>query len=288
VKPAPFEYHAPEHVDAVLELIADEERELRVLAGGQSLVPMMNLRLATPDGLVDLRRVRELRYVRSDQGGRLALGAGARQSDALRAPAVARGWPILTVALREIAHPQVRNRGTVCGSLAHHDPAAELPAVAVALSARIDVRSMRGSRELAAEDFFVSYFETALEPGELLAEVSFPPLAAGTGWSFMELARRRGDFALVGVATLLRRDGGLADSTRIVLFGAGERPVCCRAAEAALDGRVPEEDVAREVAQHVAEEINPVDDAHASADYRRAAAAALVERAVAEAWERCA
>jgi aerobic carbon-monoxide dehydrogenase medium subunit len=288
VKPAPFEYHAPQHVEGVLELIADEEREMRVLAGGQSLVPMMNFRLARPDGLVDLRRVEALRYVRREDGGRLAVGAGARQSDALRDPAVAQGWPLIAAALREIAHPQVRNRGTVCGSLAHHDPAAELPAVSVALDARMTVRSVQGNRELAAEEFFVSYFETALGPGELLAEVWFPALPAGTGWSFREVARRRGDFALVGVATLVRRESGVAASPRIVVFGAGKRPVRCRSAEAALDGRAPEEEVRREVADRVAEEIDPVDDVHASGEYRRDAAAALVERAIGEAWERCA
>jgi carbon-monoxide dehydrogenase medium subunit len=287
VKPAPFDYHAPEHVEGVLEAIADQEREVRVLAGGQSLVPMMNFRLARPDGLVDLRRVRELRYVRVDGDGRLAVGAGVRQAETLLDPAVAAGWPIVTAALRQIGHPQVRSRGTVCGSIAHHDPAAELPAVAVALDARMTVRSSQGSRELGAEEFFVSYYETALEPGELLSEVSFPAPAPGTGWAFGELARRRGDFALVGIAALVRRRGEVAESPRIVLFGAGERPLRCRAAEAELDGRAPEADVVGEVAKRAREEISPVDDVHASADYRREAAGVLIERALGEAWGRC-
>lgn len=287
MKPAPFEYHAPEHVEGVLEAIADRDREMRVLAGGQSLVPMMNFRLARPDGLVDLGRVRELRYVRREEDGRLAVGAGARQADALWDPAVADGWPIMTAALREIGHPQVRNRGTVCGSIAHHDPAAELPAIAVALDARMTVRSADGEREVEAEGFFVSYFETALEPGELLVEVSFPPPEPGTGWAFGELARRRGDFALVGVAALVRRQGDVVASPRIVLFGAGERPMRCRAAEAALTERAPEADVLREVTERAGEEIAPVDDVHASAEYRRETAAVLVERAIGLAWGRC-
>jgi aerobic carbon-monoxide dehydrogenase medium subunit len=288
VKPAPFDYHAPERVEGVLEMIADQDREMRVLAGGQSLVPMMNFRLARPDGLVDLNRVRELRYVRVEGDGSLAIGAGARQVDALRNPGLAEGWPIVIAALEQIGHPQIRSRGTVCGSIAHNDPAAELPAVAVALDAQMTVRSANGEREIGAEEFFVSYFETALEPGELLSEVSFPAPEPGTGWAFGELARRRGDFALIGVAALVRRRGDVAASPRIVLFGAGERPVRCSAAEATLDGRPPEPDVVREAAERARDEIAPLDDVHASADYRRELATVLVGRAVRQAWERCA
>lgn len=286
VKPIQFEYHAPERPDEVLELLADTDREIRVLAGGQSLVPMMNMRLAAPEALVDLRRVSELRYVRADEDRGLAVGAGASQSDALREPAVARGWPILVAALREIAHPQVRNRGTVCGSLAHHDPAAELPALAMALDARITARSVDGERRLAADELFVSHFETALAPGELLAEATFPPLPAGTGWSFRELARRRGDFALVGVAALLRRERGVAAAPRIVVLGAGVRPIRCPEAERAVEGHALSDDVARDAGERVAAEIDPADDVHASARYRREAAAVLTERALGEAWGR--
>jgi carbon-monoxide dehydrogenase medium subunit len=286
VKPAPFDYYAPEHVEGVLEALADQDREMRILAGGQSLVPMMNFRLARPDGLVDLNRVEGLRYVRVEDDGSLAIGAGARQVDALRNPVVAEAWPIVTAALERIGHPQIRSRGTICGSLAHNDPAAELPAVAVALDAQLTVRSANGEREMGAEEFFVSYYETALEPGELLSEVSFPAPESDTGWAFGELARRRGDFALIGVAALVRRRGDVAASPRIVLFGAGERPVRCSAAEVALDGRAPEPDVVREVAERTRDEIAPLDDVHASADYRREIATVLVERAIHQAWER--
>lgn len=286
MKPISFEYHAPERADEVLGLLADTERETRVLAGGQSLVPMMNMRLAAPDALVDLRRVSELRYVHASDSGGLAVGAGASQSDALLEPAVARGWPILAAALGAIAHPQVRNRGTVCGSLAHHDPAAELPALALALDAQLTARSAAGERRLAADGFFVSHFETALDPGELLAEAWFPPLPAGTGWSFRELARRRGDFALVGVATLVRREDGVATAPRIVMLAAGERPIRCREAEAAVEGGVLTDEVAREAGERAAAEIDPADDVHASAAYRREATAALAERALGEAWGR--
>jgi len=232
VKPAAFAYHAPRHLDEVLALLADDGVESRVLAGGQSLVPMMNFRLAVPEALVDLRHVAELHYLRVAADGALEIGAGTTQAQLLRDPEAQAGWPLLVDGVRHVGHPQVRSRGTVCGSLAHND-------------------------------FFVSYYEVALEPGELLVEARFPAVPAGSGWSFREVARRRGDFALVGVACLVT-----AAQTRLVVFGASERPVLL--AE-------PDE---------VAAAVRPLDDVHASAEYRREVAVDLAAAALAEAQER--
>ena len=283
MKPAPFAYHAPDQLDEVLALLGDQAHEVRLLAGGQSLVPMMNFRLAAPEVLVDLRRVEALRDVRRTDDGALAIGAGARQSTLLRDPLVTEGWPLLTEGARHIGHPQVRSRGTVCGSLAHHDPTAELPALAVALDARMLLASAAGTRELTAEEFFVSYYAVALEPGEMLLEVRFPQCAPDVGWSFKEVARRRGDFALVGVAALVERDGnGTVSSSRLVLCGVGDRPFRAKEAEEAVVGGASFEEAGR----LVSEAVQPMGSIHASAEYRRECAGTLAARALADAWER--
>lgn len=287
MKPPPFRYHAPERLEDLLELLDGGDDEIRVLAGGQSLVPVMNFRLARPDALVDLNRVDSLRYVRRTADGRLAVGAGTRQSDLIRDPRAVAGWALLVEGIRHIGHPQIRNRGTVCGSLAHHDPTAELPALALALDADLELASTRGRRELAAADFFVSSFETALEPDELLLEVSFAPPPADAGWSFREIARCRSGGAIVGAAVQLRRDGdGAIVEPRLVVFGAGARALRCSRAEQLAQGRRLDDGLLRDLAGAVAEEVDPVADLHATADYRREAAGTLVSRAVAESWER--
>jgi carbon-monoxide dehydrogenase medium subunit len=266
MKPARFAYEAPTQLDAALALLADDPVESRVIAGGQSHVPMMNFRLAVPELRVDLNRIAALRYVRVD-GGTLRVGAGARQVALLRDPAVAAGWPLLAAGVRHIGHPQIRSRGTVCGSLAHHDPVAELPALAVALDATMTVAGAGGRRQVAAADFFVSYYESDVQPGEILVEAAFPPVAAGTGWGFGEIARRRGDFALVGAAGLLRRgdDGGVADA-RLVLFGVAERPLRATAAEQALAGSDAGPDAQARVRELVAAGVDPVADGPATAE----------------------
>jgi carbon-monoxide dehydrogenase medium subunit len=271
VKPAAFEYHAPERLDEMLTLLADDEREARVLAGGQSLVPMMNFRLAVPEVLVDLRRVDELRRIGEAADGALEVGAAVTQAAVLGHPRARAGWPVLCEAIRHVGHPQIRSRGTLCGSLAHHDPHGELPALAVALGATMVVAGTAGTREVAAEDFFVSYYEVALEPGEMLVQARFPALPAGSGWSFREIARRRGDFALVGVVCVLA-----PGDPRLVVFGAADRPLRMTAAEQDPD----------DAARLVADNVQPLDDLHASASYRREAAADLATAAVTEARER--
>jgi CO/xanthine dehydrogenase FAD-binding subunit len=287
MKPAPFAYHAPERLDELLELLGSEKQEARVIAGGQSLVPMMNFRLAMPEALVDLRRVEGIRHVQRNADGSLTIGAGARQSALLREPLVKDGWPILAEGASYIGHPQVRSRGTVCGSLVHHDPTAELPALAMALDARMVIASSIGTRELSADDFFVSYYSVALERGEMVLEVRFPPTAPGSGGSFMELARRRGDFALVGVAALIEPQNGNVGSARLVLCGVGARPFRATAAEDALAGQKLTDALLDEVSAIVSEAVQPLDSLHASAQYRREAAGVLAARALAKAWERC-
>jgi carbon-monoxide dehydrogenase medium subunit len=285
LKPAPFTYHAPQELDELLALLGDDTRDTRVIAGGQSLVPMMNFRLAAPERLVDLRRIERLGELRVLPDG-LAVGAAVTQAAVLRSPAVAAQLPVLTEAIRHIGHPQIRSRGTVCGSLAHHDPTAELPAIAVALGARMAVMSAAGRREVPADDFFVSYYEVALEPGELLAEVVFPAPAATSGWSVRELARRRGDFALVGVVAGRERAADRAAETRLVAFGVGDRPRRLTAIESLVDGSVPDAELLDAVREAVAEALDPVSDIHASAELRRELAGELAAAALEEAWSR--
>ena len=285
MKPAPFAYHAPAQLPELLELLADDLSDVRVIAGGQSLVPMMNFRLAAPEVLVDLRRVPELRGLRWAPDGALTVGAAVTQAQLLRDRRACDAFPVLAEGIRHIGHPQIRSRGTVCGSLAHHDPHAELPALALALDARMTVASAQGVREVPADDFFVSYYEVALEPGELLTAVTFPAQPADAGWAFRELARRRGDFALVGAVAGMRAVGGAAAGTRLVLFGVGDRPRRIAAVEQLLDGAAPAERLG-EVPALVVAAIDPVSDLHASAEYRREVAGELAVAALAEAWER--
>jgi carbon-monoxide dehydrogenase medium subunit len=213
---------------------------------------------------VDLRRVEGLDRIEIDQAGALDVGAVVTQAQLLRDPRVREGWPLLHDGVSQIGHPQIRSRGTVCGSLAHHDPHGELPALAVALDAQLEVAGPHGRRTIAAEDFFVSYYEVALEPGELLVAVRFPALAHQAGWGFAEIARRRGDFALVGVACVVAPGG----KTRLAFFGVGDKPVLVTDPAA------------------IADAVAPLDDLHASAQYRREVAVSLGEMALAQAKER--
>lgn len=285
MKPAPFIYHAPTQLDELLALLSDGEGETRVIAGGQSLVPMMNFRLSTPEVLVDLRRVEALQGLRRLPDGALVVGAGVTQAQLLRDSAVAADFPLLAAGIGHIGHPQIRSRGTICGSIAHHDPTAELPAIALALDARMTIRSAQGSREMPAADFFVSYYETALEPGEMLAEVTFPAPPPRAGWSFRELARRRGDFALVGAVALVERGA----AARLVLFGVGDTARRIEPVERLLDGaQTLDAELLAQVPALVAEAIDPLGDVHASADYRRELAGELAVAVITEASERAA
>lgn len=283
MKPARFDYHAPEELTEVIGLLA--EPDARIIAGGQSLVPLMNFRIASPASLVDLRRVEQLHRVEVDDSGELVIGAGATQSRVLADPRVARHWPLLTQALRRVGHPQIRHRGTVCGSLAHHDPSAELPAVALALGARLVVEGGDGRREVAAEDFFVSYYETSLRPGELVTEVRFPPGSPGERHRFTEVARKHGDFALVGAAAVARHaPSGAIEDLRLVLLGVADKARAFPEIGRRLIDEQPADPA--QIVNEVQNMIDPMDDNRASAAYRRQVAGELAVEAVQSVWRR--
>lgn len=281
MKPAEFDYTAPVTVEEALDALAARPDEARVLAGGQSLVALMNLRLAMPSLVVDINRVEGLEGIVERDGG-VVIGATARQADVERSDVVTSRCRLLVDALRWVSHPQLRNRGTVVGSLVHHDPAAELPAVAVALDAKLTLRSPGGTRVVDAKDFFLTHYTTDVAPGEMVTEVWFPALEAGTGTSFTEIARRRGDFALVGVAVALRAQEGEVTGARVAMCAMADRPVRCRAVEEALVGAPSEPATFATAAAAVDDEaaLSPSDDIHASAHYRRSVASVLVERAL--------
>jgi CO/xanthine dehydrogenase FAD-binding subunit len=288
MKPAPFEYHRPDTVDEALALLAQHGWDAKLLAGGQSLVPAMNFRLAQPGVLIDLNRIPGLDYIRERDGG-LRIGTMARQGVAERSGLIARAAPLVAEALPLVAHPQIRNRGTMGGSIAHADPAAELPAVMLALDARFHVMGPNGSRTVAADEFFTGLFATALEHDEMLGEIEIPPQAARPGWSFMEISRRHGDFALAGLAVSLSVDGdGKGDGARIALLGVGEGPTLARGAADALAGAAPGPDAFRAAAEAARAEVDPPADIHASSDYRRHLVGVLVERALPVAFARAA
>lgn len=286
MKPSPFDYVAPDTVAEAVALLSGDVREAKVLAGGQSLVPMLSMRLARPELLVDITRIPGLGEHRVGPGGELRIGAAVRQATAAADPELRTGWPLLAAAIDHIGHPQIRHRGTVCGSLAHHDPAAELPAAATALDARFVLAGPAGTRTVPAAEFFVATFETALADDELLTEVVFPAQSPGRGWAFEELTRRHGDFATVGVCVVLDRTADTASAVRIVFCGAGATPVRFPPAEAVLTGTRLDADTLADAAAAVREHLNPPGDVHASAEYRREAAAHLLTRAVTTAWER--
>ena len=285
MKPAPFEYHRPRTVEEGTALLAKYGDEAKVLAGGQSLVPLMNLRLARPANLIDINRIESLAYIRDD-GRALRIGALTRQRAAEWAPLVAERCPLLRDALRLVGHAPIRNRGTIGGSIAHADPAAELTAILVALDGEVTARGPKGTRVIAARDLFVSYLTTSLDPRELLTEVRIPALPAGAGWSWMEIARRHGDFALAGVGVVLAVRGRTIAEARIGLTGVGPTPVRAAEAERLLVGRSPSEDLWNAAAAAVRAAVTPDGDIHASAEYRTHVAGVLTQRALREAWER--
>lgn len=284
MKPASFKYAAPESVGEALDLLAEHSHDGKVLAGGQSLVPLLNMRLARPHVLIDLNRVAGLDYIREDNGT-VAIGAMTRQRTVERSPMVREKLPLLWEAIRFVGHPQIRNRGTVGGSLAHADPSAELPAVAVASGATLVARSPRGERTLDAEEFFVSYLATALEPDELLTEVRFP-VHGHRGTAFLEVSRRHGDYALAGVAAMVTVRDGRCEDARLAFTGVGPVPIRIPEAEAALTGRAPTDGVFAEISGIVSTRLDPDSDIHASADYRRRVSGTLAARALAAAVNR--
>jgi carbon-monoxide dehydrogenase medium subunit len=286
VKAPAFEYHAPDSLEGVLALLAEHGDEAKVLAGGQSLIPLLVMRLARPAQLVDMNGIATLGAI-DDRGDHLAFGAMVRERTAERSTLVREKAPLLAEALPFIGHVAIRNRGTIGGSIAHADASAELPAVAVATGAEVVVRSVRGERTLPAEEFFQGHFTTALADDECLIEVRFPLAPPRAGWAFQEIASRPGDFALVGVATMVALDdsGAISDS-RISMLGVSSQPVRATRAEEALRGARPSTETFAAAAQEATAELRPASDLHASAAVRRHLAGVIVRRALATAAAR--
>ncbi len=277
MKPAPFRYARPTTAAEAVGLLAATPGEVKLLAGGQSLVPLLNMRLVRPAVLVDLNGARELERIDAAPHGGLVLGALVRHADLATAPLVRERAPLLAEAARHVGHTAIRNRGTLGGSLAHADPAAELPAALLALDATLGLLGPRGMRRVAVADFFRGLLTTALAADELLAEVAVP--AAPRGWGFAEIARRPGDFALAGVAVSLDARG----PARVVGFGVADRPLRLRAAQALASAAPRDETMPARAGAAAAADCDPATDVHASAEYRRHLATVLAEDALRQA-----
>ena len=284
MKPSSFEYLTPKTVKETIGLLEQYGDEIKVLAGGQSLVPMLNFRVARPKFLVDLNGIRALEYIREERG-ELVIGALTREWAVEKSPLVREKCPILPKAISYIGHLPIRTRGTIGGSLVHADPSAELPIMACALDAKMKIVGPAGERVLRAEEFFMTYLTSAMEAAEILVEVRIPVFAAQTGWSFMELSRRHGDFAIVAVASMLTMgEKGVCQKAKIALGGVAPTPIRARAAEDLLTGKPITEDLMAEAGIKAAEATDPESDYHASAEYRKDMARVYTVRSLKEAW----
>lgn len=288
MKPAPFDYYAPTSTEEALTLLTEHGYDAKPLAGGQSLIPTMNFRLAQPAVLVDLNNLPDLAYIEPTNDGGLRIGAMTRQRSIERSALVAERAPLLHATMPSIAHTQIRNRGTVGGSLAHADPAAELPVIAVTLGAQLKIVSTSGERWVVAEDFYIGLFTTDLQPEEIVAEVVLPPLPPHSGWSIQEISRRHGDYAIVGVAAHVQLDdAGRCQQAKIGLLSVGEGPVQAQGAMALLQGETPTADLITAAAEQCAShDIDPTADIHASVAFRRHLAKVLTKRTLTEAFQR--
>ncbi|MCW5873675.1 MAG: xanthine dehydrogenase family protein subunit M [Anaerolineales bacterium] len=287
MKPAPFEYHAPTSLDAALALKAEHGDDGKPLAGGQSLIPAMNFRVAQPSLLIDLNHIPELRHITKPNGS-VHIGSMTLQSSAERDKLIAEHVPLLHEAIPNIAHPQIRNRGTIGGSLAHADPASELPVVALALGARFRAQSSAGERWIEAKDFFAGLFATALQTDELLTEIAFPTKTARTGYCFTEVARRHGDYAMAGLAAIVELDANdKIAAAKLVYLNVGDGPVDAASAAASLIGKAPEAAAFKEAGRIASQEdMHPFGNVHATPEYQRHLSAVLTERALATATQR--
>jgi carbon-monoxide dehydrogenase medium subunit len=287
MKPAPFEYYVPDSIEQALDLLREHGDSARLLAGGQSLVPAMNFRVVQPGVLIDLNRVGELKYIRDDHAT-LQIGAMTRERELEFAPVISKRTPLLAEAMPHVAHPQIRNRGTLGGSLANADPAAELPVIMLALGARLKVRNADGERWVDARNFFVGMFATDMTAEEMLVEIELPAIQPRTGWSFMEVAPRAGDYALMGVAALVTLDEDRrCKQVRLVYLNAGDGPVEASETGSALEGKMPDAgaiDAAADLASQ--KEINPFGNIHASTDFQRHLARVLTRKTLKRAIER--
>jgi len=284
MKPPPFHYHDPRSLDDALGLLAEKENA-KLLAGGQSLMPMLNMRFVFPDDIIDLNRIPDMASIRKD-GSSIRIGAMTRQYALERSEVIRNQCPIIVEALREVGHLQTRNRGTIGGSLCHLDPSAELPTVAQGLDATIHIQSKRGARTLAMADFPSFFMTPAIEPDEIVSAIEFEPWSKGHGFAFVEFVRRHGDFAIVGVATLLELSAdGMVSRASITLGGVGQAPIRCGAAEGIVIGSNCSDAAISEAAESC-REIDAMDDVHVTAAYRRHLAVALTRRALKKAYDR--
>ncbi|MBV8334561.1 MAG: xanthine dehydrogenase family protein subunit M [Alphaproteobacteria bacterium] len=286
MKPPPFEYVRPVDLDGVFDALAQNSGEAtKILAGGQSLVPMMNLRVLAPKRLVDINRVPGLDRI-VVEGDRLVIGALARHTDVMASPDVRQHAPLVAAAYRHVAHRPIRNRGTIGGNLAHADPASELPAVMLALDAEMALRSRSGERRVPAGQFFLGTFETAARADELLTSIHIPLAVGSRRWGFEEVSQRQGDFALVAVAATFAVEDGRCASPHLAYAGVADHAVRIATAEVALDGQSPEDALFEQVTAKAAEAVNPPEDIHADAAYRRDLVRALTRRALSAAARR--
>jgi carbon-monoxide dehydrogenase medium subunit len=290
MKPAPFKYYAPPTVPEALNYLAEFGYDAKILAGGQSLIPTMNFRLARPAVLIDLNRIKELFYINPDNNGGLRIGAMTRERQVELSALVAERAPLVAETMPYVAHEQIRNRGTFGGCMAHADPAAELPTIAVATKASIKVRGKSGERVIPAEDFFLSLFTTVMQPDEILTEVIIPPMPPRTGWSFMEVARRHGDYALIGVAaTVTLNAEAQCEEARLVYVSAGDRPENAQTATGLLKGQSLTAEAIEAAADTAAtKDVAPGADIHATTAYRRHLVRVLTRKALTQAAERAA
>ena len=287
MKPPRFQYCAPRILDEALYLLDTYAGDIKVLAGGQSFVPLLNMRLAGPAYIVDINHISELHYLETEDGY-LSVGALARQRQVERSILVLERHPLLVKTIEHIGHMQIRNRGTVVGSIAHADPAAELPALLTCLEGEVVAQSIQGERVIKAQDFFAGYLTTALEPNELLVEARFPWVPEQAGWSFVEFARRSGDYAVVGVAAVLApAPDDTCQSARIAYLGVSGAPVRGDAVEAAITGSSLDEQALESAAEAAREVVSDdMSDTLATVEYRRTLAAELTRRALKAAWGR--
>jgi len=285
MKPAAFEYVVADSVANAVTTLSEAGSKAKILAGGQSLVPMLNFRLVRPAILVDINRIPDLAFI-EEVGDTIRVGALARHHQLEISPVVAKHLPVLAAAMTHVAHLAIRNRGTIGGSLSHADPAAELPMIALLLNAKLCLVSCKGERTIAASDFFRDALTVAIGEDEMVAEIHLPKLPQNTGWGFEEVARRAGDFALVAVAVTVTASDDEVTEARIALTGVGSTPVRMQKAETLLRGQKIETKLVRQVVETVRAAITPDTDLHASSDYRRHLAGVLTGRAISAAWKR--
>jgi len=287
MKPAPFEYYVPDSLEQALDLMSQHADDAKILAGGQSLVPAMNFRIAQPTMLIDLNRVAELSYIR-EEGTAIRVGAMSRERHVEFDPSIAKHLPLLHEAASNIAHPQIRNRGTIGGSIVNADPAAELPVLMLALDARLKVMNVSGERWVDARDFFIGMFTTAVEPDEILVEIELPFMAEHTGWSFMEVAPRAGDYALMGVAAQVTLDeSGKCIKAKLVYLNAGDGPVNAKDAAQSLVGEKLDDKLIEAAASMASEkEITPYGNIHASPEFQTHLAKVLTRKTLKQALQR--